>query len=135
MVQDNNAGSFERWFSQAEYDLAAAKNSVKSGDFEWACFQSQQAAEKALKAFLFLKGKRGVVSHSVYQLLRECGVFDKRFSSLAECRALDQYYVPTRYPDGLPDDIPHNFFKKEDAEKCVGLAGKALFETKRLAGR
>ncbi len=135
MAQDNNAALFEKWISQAEFDLKAAKNSVKSGDFEWACFQIQQAGEKALKAFLMLKGKRGIVSHSVYFLLKECESLDKRFSALAECKALDHYYISARYPDGLPDDIPHNFFQKEDAGKCVSIAGKLLFQTKKLAGK
>jgi len=40
----------ENWIEQAKCDLAAARNSSKSKNFDWACFQSQQAAEKALKA-------------------------------------------------------------------------------------
>lgn len=39
-----------RWLSQATADLRAARNSLGSGSFEWACFQSQQAGAKALKA-------------------------------------------------------------------------------------
>jgi HEPN domain-containing protein len=45
-----------RWFKQAEKDLKAAKNSLQSADYEWACFQAQQAAEKALKSILYAKG-------------------------------------------------------------------------------
>ncbi len=41
-----------RWFKQAEKDLKASKNSLKSGDYEWVCFQAQQAVEKALKSIL-----------------------------------------------------------------------------------
>ncbi|NIA11180.1 MAG: HEPN domain-containing protein [Nitrospiraceae bacterium] len=41
------------WFKQAENDLKASKNSLKSGDYGWACFQTQQSAEKALKLILF----------------------------------------------------------------------------------
>jgi len=31
-----------RWLKQAEKDLSSARNSLVSGDYEWACFQSQQ---------------------------------------------------------------------------------------------
>ena len=38
------------WLRQADKDLKHAKNAMEDGDYEWACFASQQAAEKALKA-------------------------------------------------------------------------------------
>ena len=38
------------WIRQAERDLQNAKFEMNGGYFEWACFLSQQAAEKALKA-------------------------------------------------------------------------------------
>lgn len=130
---DNNVAEFNRWFSQAEQDLKAAKVSVKSGYFEWACFQSQQAAEKALKAFLMRKGKRELLTHSVYELLKDCAALDKRFNLLIECKLLDQYYVPTRYPGGLPAGTPHDFYKLEDAEKCVSCAGRILAAIREFA--
>ena len=40
----------EDWFNQASRDLEQARISQKSGHHEWACFPSQQAAEKAVKA-------------------------------------------------------------------------------------
>lgn len=113
--------------------MKAAKSSLKNGYFEWACFQSQQAAEKALKAFLMLKGKREMLTHSVYGLLRDCAALDKRFESLLDAKALDQYYIPTRYPGGLPDGTPHEYYTSEDAETCVSYAGKVLALTRELA--
>jgi len=38
------------WLRQALRDLEHAKRSVELGDYEWACFAAQQAAEKAVKA-------------------------------------------------------------------------------------
>ena len=52
MRMDDNLKESMRWFKQAEKDLKASKNSLKSGDYGWACFQAQQAAEKALKSIL-----------------------------------------------------------------------------------
>ena len=58
------------WLRQAEADLHAAEDSLTTCHYEWACFQAQQSAEKALKAFLHERGTAGsVVSqmrHSLY---------------------------------------------------------------------
>jgi HEPN domain-containing protein len=43
----NRAGD---WFRQAERDLEQATASREDGRHEWACFASQQAAERAVKA-------------------------------------------------------------------------------------
>ncbi|MGQ9595911.1 MAG: HEPN domain-containing protein [Thermoproteota archaeon] len=57
-----------RWLRQAERDLKAAGDSFVSGNYKWACFQAQQAAEKALKAVLFLRGLGAVLTHSIFEL-------------------------------------------------------------------
>jgi len=44
--------SFERWVKYAEEDLELAKYSFKMGKYRYACYFSQQAVEKLLKAFL-----------------------------------------------------------------------------------
>ena len=41
---------------RAATDLRAAENSKRTGSHEWACFQAQQAAEKALKAAWLANG-------------------------------------------------------------------------------
>ncbi|MDD5616722.1 MAG: HEPN domain-containing protein [Candidatus Methanoperedens sp.] len=46
----------EDWLKQAHSDLDAAEDSAGSSHFEWACFQAQQAAEKALKALIISRG-------------------------------------------------------------------------------
>ncbi|MBI5036147.1 HEPN domain-containing protein [Candidatus Micrarchaeota archaeon] len=125
-MQDNNRTAFEKWFSQSEYDLKAAKRSMAQNDYEWACFQSQQSAEKALKAYLMLKGKRDLMTHSVYALLKEATANEKTLEKCMDCKALDQYYISTRYPEGLPDGIPHDFYKEGDAKKCISYAGRLL---------
>jgi HEPN domain-containing protein len=38
------------WMRQANKDLRHAERSLEFGDYEWACFAAQQAAEKAVKA-------------------------------------------------------------------------------------
>ena len=38
------------WLRQARRDLENAEYELEGGFYEWACFLSQQAAEKAVKA-------------------------------------------------------------------------------------
>lgn len=122
----NNIKYARIWFKQAEYDLEAALVSKENGSYEWACFQAQQSAEKALKAFLFLNRKRNVILHSIRKLIEECGAINKEFFKLKKAKVLDQYYFPTRYPNGLPDDVPHEFYMLEDANLCVKYAQKII---------
>ena len=58
------------WSEEAEWDLAHAKNDLKTGFYNWACFSSQQAAEKAVKA-VFQKIHLEVWGYSVADLLME----------------------------------------------------------------
>ena len=92
--------------------------------YEWACFQSQQAAEKALKAFLYSKGLRAILTHSIRDLVLNCSKYDKDFGNLiSQGKVLDTYYIPTRYPNGLVgNDIPAEYYSQEDAEQCTSYA-------------
>ena len=122
----NNERYSNIWFTQAKYDLEAAQVSKENGIFEWACFQAQQSGEKALKAFLFLNRRRNVIIHSIRKLIEECGKLNDEFLKLKKAKVLDQYYIPTRYPNGLPDEIPHEYYSLEDANLCVKYAQKII---------
>ncbi|MEE9151730.1 MAG: HEPN domain-containing protein [Thermoplasmata archaeon] len=129
---DNLEREFEIWFEQAKFDLKAARDSLKSENYEWSCFQAQQAAEKALKAYLYLKGEELILTHSIFRLIKKCKDFDGAFRSIEHCRELDKYYIPTRYANGLPDVIPHEFYTKEDAAKCVEYAETVISTLERI---
>jgi len=123
-----------RWIKQAEKDLSSAKNSLSSGDYEWACFQSQQSAEKALKSFLYWKGYRKILTHSIFELIKETGNLEigfKRFKKKA--KVLDSVYISARYPNGIAGDLaPFEYYEKEDAEECIKYAGLILKEVKKF---
>src|SRR5438128_10992586 len=88
-----------RWLVQAEDDLRFAELASREGVFAQACFNSQQAAEKALKAFLYARGAEQVMGHSVADLAAECARLEPEFAKLKERAApLDQVYLSTRYP-------------------------------------
>ncbi|MFQ5667486.1 MAG: HEPN domain-containing protein [Candidatus Binatia bacterium] len=120
------------WFEQAEADLRAAEDSAIAEHYEWSCFQCQQAGEKALKAFLYAQGMTSMISHSLRRLLRECERVEASFSALVEeGRLLDQYYIPTRYPNGLDEEVPPTrYYERSDAEQCLRSARSILARVK-----
>lgn len=117
-----------KWLRQAEADLKAAKDSFEHGNFEWSCFQSQQSAEKSLKALLYNKGYTSIVTHSAKRLVTEALKIDESLSELStDARFLDMFYIPTRYPNGLDEDMaPTDFYEEEDAQKCLNSATSIL---------
>ncbi len=57
-----------RWLRQAEQDLMDASYNKDGERFNISCFLCQQASEKAIKAFLYLKGAEDVWGHSLKDL-------------------------------------------------------------------
>ncbi len=120
-------GEAERWLKQAEYDLRAAEHNADGEYYSIACFSAQQAAEKALKAFLFAQGERVVVGHSVAELSRRCREYEKSFADLAgSAGKLDRFYIPTRYPNALPGGVPAEVYDEQDAAEAISLASEVL---------
>ena len=92
-----------RWLRQASEDLHWAEHLAEQGAYHLACFLAQQSAEKALKAYLYAQDVELVWGHSVRELCTVAATFDAAFEELGRKVApLDQYYIPTRYPNGLP---------------------------------
>jgi HEPN domain-containing protein len=123
-----------KWLRQALSDLQAARDSLKAGHHEWACFQAQQAAEKALKSFLYSHGYTSIISHSLTELVRAAGKLEPEFHSLGKpARRLDTFYIPTRYPNGLAGELtPSEFYDKEDADQCLNSAESILNITQKF---
>ncbi len=124
-----------RWFRQSEMDLGDARFAMSGGRHHLACFLAQQAGEKALKAIIYHYGADDVWGHSVAELCQDAANLDSSFSELAKDAApLDKYYIPTRYPNGLPGGIPSEAFSRADAEIAIAMAGKVLdFVRERLS--
>lgn len=112
---------------QAQADRAGAQLLFDGGSYHLACFVAQQVAEKALKAFLYAQGEEFVVGHSVEALCRWAAEFDTDFETLRQAAApLDAYYIPTRYPNSLPDSIPARIYTQTVAEEVLRLADQVL---------
>jgi HEPN domain-containing protein len=114
------------WMDQAEGDLEHAKNDLKTGFYDWACFSAQQAAEKAVKA-VFQKLGGEAWGHSVYDLLLNLKGREKVDEKLLDyALELDKTYIPARYPNAHPSSSPRRRYTKREAERMIGYAERIL---------
>ena len=124
-----NPDEGRRWLEEAASELETARWDLKGEKYSAACFWSHQAAEKALKAFLYATSEEEhLFEHSLTRLLEHCAESEKGFEAFREsCRTLDRYYIPTRYPNGLPyPAVPAKSFTREEAEEAIALCDKIL---------
>jgi len=115
-----------RWLETARGDLESSRVLKGSGRWAHACFHAQQAAEKALKA-LWYRLELDPWGHSVRQLVdlleTEAPDSHRAVRDLADAASdLDQFYIPTRYPNGLPDLTPDQAFTEAMANRSESLA-------------
>jgi len=116
-----------RWLEQAEADRHGLQLLFDGGSYHLACFIAQQVAEKALKAYLYAQGEEFVIGHSVESLSRWAAEHDPEFERLREAVApLDGYYIPTRYPNGLPSSIPAKVYNRRAAQETMNMADEVL---------
>lgn len=118
-----------RWLTQAKDEFQDADDLRKRNRFYLALFHFQQAAEKALKAYLYLKVKSIEVfyTHSIDDLLEMTMDIDPDFKEVAQAKKLDKYYAPTRYPNGLPGGVPSRYFDDpKEAEEAMELAKRIV---------
>lgn len=93
----------QKWLLQAEADLCWAERLAGETGYCLACFLCQQAAEKALKALLYASGEEIVFGHSVSELTeRASRICESLRKNIQRWGFLDAFYIPTRYPNGLP---------------------------------
>ncbi len=122
-----SAQLFQQWLDFAIEDLTVARLVFDKGHFAHACFLSQQCIEKALKAFLIAKLNQYPRIHNLTDLLTQCRVIDDSFSQfVADCVTVDQYYIPTRYPVGLPGGFASDAPSDSHATKAIDAAESIL---------
>jgi len=114
------------WMDTAQGDLEHAKNDVKGGFHNWACFSAQQAAEKAIKAVFQQMGAEAW-GHSVADLLMELAkhypVSEDLMNGALE---LDKAYIPTRYPNAHPSGSPRTRYTLEEARRLISYAQEII---------
>ncbi|MFN8177990.1 MAG: HEPN domain-containing protein [bacterium] len=121
-----------REWAQAERDLEQARASRDEGRHEWACFASHQAAEKAVKA-LHLHSGQEAWGHVVARLLQELPTAPPG-DLVEKAKVLDNFYVPSRYPNGHPEGAPFEHYGPLQSTEAIRHAGEILgFVRSRLA--
>lgn len=117
------------WFLQAESDLRSVKALIATSHYSHACFNAQQASEKAMKSVAFYRGADMVKSHSLAQIIKDLNI---NGTLAAHASKLDVYYLTSRYPDALPDhSLPSESFSKEMAEEALQMAEDFVRHAKR----
>jgi len=107
------------WLTKAQSDLDSARILIehKPANYDTACFHCQQAAEKALKAFLVAHAAEFDRVHAMPYLVDLCAARNQAFNEFREkAELLSPYAVEIRYPgDAL--EVP-----REDAEEAYAAA-------------
>ena len=124
----------KQWLEKATEDLTVARLVFKEGHLAHTCFLAQQCIEKSLKAYLLDKSNAYPRTHKLVDLLGECESLEPTFSQFqSDCLIVDQYYIPTRYPNGIPGGLPGGTPGQTEARESVEAAERVLqFVTKRL---
>jgi HEPN domain-containing protein len=111
----------EQWLYKAEQDLGSAKHLLNGGFYGTAIYHTQQAAEKAFKAYCVHIGVSVPRTHNLDTLCQLCQTSDIDFSNIylyaIDLNGLD---VAFRYPSVLfePTDT--------DVQNAIQLASDIL---------
>ena len=114
------------WLKQAQRDLGEAEDALKNEKYEWACFASQQCAEKAVKA-LYHSINKEIWSHSISRMLLQLKEFKIDKTLIDKAMELDRVYIGSRCPDYYSEGAPFEYYSIEDAGRCINYA-KEIFE-------
>jgi HEPN domain-containing protein len=109
------------WLAKAWHDLQSAEWLMARPDplCDAAGFHCQQAAEKALKAYLTWCDEPFAKTHSLVALATKCLPFDASFEELrAAATTLTPYAVAARYPGDLSE------LTEAEAQEALALARK-----------
>ena len=112
------------WIAQSERNLAQAVASQAEQRHEWACFAAHQAAELAVKALHLARGQEAW-GHVLTRLLADLP--DSPAEDLVErARVLDNYYVPTRYPNGHAEGPPFEHYGPRQSAEAIEHANQIV---------
>jgi HEPN domain-containing protein len=82
-MQDAKQELVQQWLLKASHDLIAARTLIERGPvvFDMAAYHCQQAAEKAVKAFLVFNDQDPDKTHDVDRLLDHAARFEPAFAA------------------------------------------------------
>jgi HEPN domain-containing protein len=129
------------WVTQYEKDLEFASVAAEKGFYEWACYLSQQAAEKAVKSVFFeieITSPKDLKTHAIGYL---SGYVPKAFFDGVnievferDCLALTEYIETARYPGVYDDHCPSGFYTEKNASDAIKQAERVIESVKLIEG-
>ncbi len=108
-----------KWLRFAEEDLKMAELAIDAQLWNQACFHSQQAAEKYLKATWTDAEVPRI--HKISELL-SLSTIEIPESLAEDLILLDRFYIPTRYPDAIPGSVESGLPDHNDALEALRVA-------------
>ncbi len=126
--EESRRDEVSRWLAQALKDLNAARL-LASAEPSRSVFHSQQAAEKAAKAFLTFYDVTFRKTHDLNELGRQCAALNPRLTPLfQDASDLTDYAVIFRYLDAPREP--------DESEAMVALetAGRVVADVSALLG-
>ena len=112
------------WLKQSLRDLEQAKDSRRAERHEWAFFAAHQTAEKAINALHLSLGQEGW-GHILARLLSELPESVPVPEGMIDIgRVLDNFYIPTRYPNGHPEGAPFEHYGQLQSEEAIAIASE-----------
>ncbi|MCH4816419.1 MAG: HEPN domain-containing protein [Saccharolobus sp.] len=104
---------YKDWLVQAIEDLDVARILIEGGKYFASAFYSQQAVEKALKAFILFIGKDPGKTHSLTELLSiiENEGFEIPQKIKEDIMVISPHFIISRYPDAA-NGIPAKQYNK-----------------------
>lgn len=118
------------WLGRAQLDLRVADlelGTPEAGLWGDVAFHAQQAAEKALKAFLALHDQPFRKTHSIEEIGRACTAIAPRLGKFVDAAApLTEFAWKFWYPGDVSDPT------REEAERAVAVARELVLTVKAL---
>jgi HEPN domain-containing protein len=111
------------WLRHARSNLSRCRSDCRLPEvlFEDLCFDAQQAAEKAIKAVLVLRGRRFPKTHDLAELVTLVAATGVEVPlEVLEAKRLTPYAVAGRYP-GVSEDA-----SEQDYREALGIAEKVV---------
>jgi HEPN domain-containing protein len=127
-----SAGDPAEWLRHARSNLSRCRSDSRLPDvlFEDLCFDAQQAAEKAIKAVLVLKGRRLPRTHDLAELVDLVAATGIEVpQEVREAKRLTPYAVAGRYP-GVSEDA-----SEEDYREALAISERVVAWAEMLTER
>lgn len=115
----------EQWLFFARQDLRVAELTPEESIYNQTCFHSHQCVEKSLKAALYGRGTLPPRTHVITDLIRLLPD-NLRAEMSPSLTQLDDFYIPTRYPDAAPGSLAEGLPGYQEAKKALAHARETL---------